>query len=157
MNFKQKFGAAATGIGLAVLAAVAIPDRPATIGGKNAAATNPTLSFNHVACTILVDDRPVPPDVIMPYPSSSLVRSFDAAGSDGMARHYSVGFDLDRRSFGVSIFDNDKSVPDPSGSFNVHPTLAHDSVPAQLPVINFQLRTPKNGADPVIGVNCLSR
>jgi len=157
MTFKQKIGTVATTVGLSVLAAISFSDRPVVVGGKNAAANGPTLSFNHVACTILVDERPVPPDVIMPYPSSSLVRSFDAIASDGTTRHYSAGFGLDPRTFSVSIFDNDKSVPAPSGGFTVHPTLAHDSVPVQLPVINFQLRTPKNGADPIIGVNCLSR
>jgi hypothetical protein len=156
VNFKQTLGTATAAVGLSVLAAIAFSNRGPVIGGKSAAESRPTLSFDHVGCTILVDDKPVPPDVIMPYPASSLVRSFDATASDGTTRHYSAGFGLDRQTFSVSIFDNDKSVPDPSGSFNVHPTLAHDSVPAQLPVINFQLRTPKNGVDPVIGVNCLS-
>lgn len=157
MTLKQKFGVASTSIGLSLLAVVAVPDKPVTVGGKNAAANSPALSFNHVACTILADGKPLPPDVVMPYPASSLVRGFDAAASDGTTRHFSVGFGLNRQSFSVSIFDNDRSVPDPSGNFNIHPTLAHDSVPAQLPVINFQLRTQSNGTDPVIGVNCLSR
>lgn len=156
MDLKQKIGTVATAVGLSILAAAAFSDRPTVIGGKNAAASHQTLSFDHVGCTILADNKRLPPDVIMPYPESALVRTFEAAASDGTTRHYSVGFGLDRSSFSVSIFDNDKSVPASSGGYNVHPTLAHDSVPAQLPVINFQLQTPKNGADPVIGVNCLS-
>ena len=159
MSMKHKTAAAAACLGLSMIAAAAFANgAPANApAAPSGAAPGRTLSFNSVACTITVNGEASPPDIIMPYPVSVLVRSVDATAADGTERHFSVGLSLDQRLFKVNIFDNDASVPDPTGSFNVHTTLAHDTVNAQLPVNNFRLQTPAGGNDPVIGVNCLSR